>query len=150
MVDRVISPEADLRFQYDVIKGLADSVRQMATNMAELQKTQVDMLVRLARLEENKVGDELIAMKAATVALTVRVNALESVEDQRQGALNALGVLRVWAAPICGLLTVLYFAGRAMGVIPSPPVTVTKIETPLAVERREVADHQQTTHGDKP
>jgi len=145
-----ISPEADLRFQYDVIKGLADSVRQMATNMADLQKTQIDMLVRLARLEENKVGDELVHMKAATVALGLRVNALESVEDQRQGALNALGVLRVWAAPICGLLTVLYFAGRAMGVIPSPPVTVTKIEAPLTVERREHPTHLPAPQGDKP
>jgi hypothetical protein len=150
MPDRVISPEADTRFQYEIIKGLAESVRQMAASMSDLQKTQIDMLVRLARLEENKVGDELIAMRATTAALSIRVDALESDKDRRDGAIGALGALRVWGPAICGILTVLYLAGRAMNVIPSPPTTITKIETPISVERRDDPPHALTTSGAAP
>jgi hypothetical protein len=150
MPDRIISPEADTRFQYEIIKGLAESVRQMATSMGDLQKTQIDMLVRLARLEENKVGDELVTMKATTAALTIRVDALESDKDRRDGAMGALGALRVWGPAICGVLTVLYLAGRAAGVLPSPPTTITKIETPISVERRDLAPHAFATNGAAP
>lgn len=125
MPDRVISPEADTRFQYDIIKNLADSVRQMAANMADLQKTQVDMLVRLARLEENKVADELIAMKAATTALGIRVDALESDKDRRDGALGALGAIRQWAPFLAMLFSAacaLWLYGRSAGIVPAPPV----------------------------
>lgn len=146
MPDRMIaSPEADTRFQYEVIKGLAESVRQMATNMADLQKTQVDMLVRLARLEENKVADELVAIKATSAALSVRVDALESDKDRRDGAIGAFGALREWGPTVFSLFTAMYLVGRATGVIGSPPTTVTKIETPVAIERRE-ATHRQPEH----
>jgi hypothetical protein len=152
MPDRILTgvEPSDLRFQYEVIKGLAESVRQMAASMSDLQKTQIDMLVRLARLEENKVGDDLVGMKAATAALTIRVDALESDKDRRDGAMGALGALRVWGPAICGVLTVLYLAGRAMNVIPSPPTTITKIETPISVERRDDPPHALTTNGAAP
>jgi len=141
MVDRIISPEADTRFQYDIIKGLADSVRQMATNMAELQKTQVDMLVRLARLEENKVGDELIAMKAATTALTIRIDALESDKDRRDGALGALGAIRQWAPFLAMLFSAacaLWLYGRSAGFVPAPPAPVTKVEATIDHGERKI------------
>lgn len=134
MADRVISPEADLRFQYDVIKGLADSVRQMATNMADLQKTQVDMLVRLARLEENKVGEELVAMKASTAALAIRIDALESDKDRRDGAIGALGAIRQWAPFLAMLFSAacaLWLYGRSIGLVPAPPPAPAKVEATI-------------------
>jgi len=115
------SSEADTRFQYDVIKGLAESVRQMAQNMADLQKTQVDMLVRLARLEENKVGEELIAMKAETAALAIRVDVLESAEDRRKGAYNVFTWLRIWGPAIFSLIAAAWLIGRSVGIVPAPP-----------------------------
>lgn len=141
MPDRMLmSPEADTRFQYDVIKGLAESVRQMANNMADLQKTQVDMLVRLARLEENKVGDELVTMKAATVALTLRIDALERDKDRRDGAMGALGAIRQWA-PFLTLLfsaaCVLWLYGRSAGIVPAPP---TKMEAMSGLGERRADD----------
>jgi|GEM_PF-2744815 len=133
MPDRVLASldPSDLRFQYDVIKGLAESVRQMAANMSDLQKTQVDMLVRLARLEENKVGDELVAMKAATAALTVRVDALESDKDRRDGALGMLGTIKSWApflAMVFSAACALWLFGRSAGFVPAPPVELPRRE----------------------
>lgn len=122
MPDRMNAPpEAEVRFQYDVIKGLAESVRQMAQNMAELQKTQIDMLVRLARLEENKVGEELITMKAATAALAIRVDALESAEDQRKGAYSVFSWLRIWGPVIFSCVAAAWLLGRSLGIVPAPP-----------------------------
>jgi len=141
MPDRVISAEADTRFQYDVIKNLADSVRQMATNMADLQKTQIDMLVRLARLEENKVGDELVAMKASTVALSIRVDALESDKDRRDGALGLLGAIKSWApflAMLFSAASVLWLYGRSAGFVPAPPVAPTKVEATIDHGERKI------------
>lgn len=134
MPDRVISQEADTRFQYDIIKGLAESVRQMATNMADLQKTQIDMLVRLARLEENKVGDELLTMKASTVALTLRIDALERDKDRRDGALGLLGAIKSWApflAMLFSAASVLWLYGRSAGLVPAPPVSPTRVEATI-------------------
>lgn len=133
---RPVSAEEDERFKYEVIKNLSESVRQIAAGMSDIQRTQVGMLERLARLEANKVGEIVAKVEARVDEIDKRTDVLFRDKDRRDGAVNTLGVLRVWAAPICGLLTVLYFAGRAMGVIPSPPTTVTKIETPN-VERHD-------------
>lgn len=131
MPDRILASlePSDVRFQYEVIKGLAESVRQMASGMSDLQKTQVDMLVRLARLEENKVGDELVAMKAATTALAIRVDALESDRDRREGAIGMLGTIKAWAPFLTFLFsaaTVLWLYGRSAGLVPAPPTEPTR------------------------
>lgn len=119
----------DTRFQFEIIKGLSESIRQMAEQMGHLQRTQVSMLERLATLEAGKVGARMDAMG-------VKIDALFKDKDRRDGALGMLGVLRVWGPVIFSLLCALYLYGRASGVVPSPPATVTKIETPLRVEER--------------
>lgn len=134
MPDRMNAPpEAEVRFQYDVIKGLAESVRQMAQNMADLQKTQIDMLVRLARLEENKVGDELVSIKADTAAIEARVKILESAEDQRKGAYSVFSWLRVWGPVIFSCVAAAWLLGRSLGIVPAPPAA-----TPMHIEQRKV------------
>lgn len=134
----------DLRFQFKIIEGLSDSIRQQSASterlagaMAEMQRTQVSMLERLAKLEANKFGEALVKAETKVEEMDKRVDALFRDKDRRDGALGAFGALRVWGPAVCGVLTVLYLAGRASGVLPSPPMTVTKIETPIAVERRE-------------
>lgn len=145
MPDRILSTVEpnDLRFQFKVIEGLSDSIRQqsasterLATAMAEMQRTQVSMLERLAKLEANRFGEALVEAKTKVDEMDKRIDALFRDKDRRDGALGAFGALRVWGPAVCGVLTVLYLAGRASGVLPSPPMTVTKIETPVAVERR--------------
>lgn len=131
------SPDEEERFKYTVIQGLSESVRQLAAGMADMQKTQVDMLVRLARLEENKYGQALEKVEGDLKALDLRIDALFRDKDRRDGALGALGGLRVWGPAIFSLFTLLYLMGRAVGLIPSPPTTATKVEAPITVERRE-------------
>jgi len=134
------SPEDEERFKYQVIQGLSESVRQLAAGMADMQKTQVGMLERLAKLEANKFGEALAKAETKVDEMDKRVDALFRDKDRRDGALGILGGLRVWGPAIFGLFTVMYLLGRAMGIISSPPTTVTKIETPLAVEpRRDLA-----------
>lgn len=152
----IIEPN-DLRFQFKVIEGLSESIRQqsaaterLATGMADIQRTQVSMLERLAKLEANKFGEALVKAETKVDEMDKRIDALFRDKDRRDGAMGALGALRVWGPAICGLLTVLYLAGRAANVIPSPPMTVTKVETPVAVERRAAEAHHPQTQGAAP
>lgn len=130
------SPEEEERFKYEVIRGLSESVRQLAAGMADMQKTQVGMLERLAKLEANRFGEALAKAEVKVDELDKRIDALFRDKDRRDGALGMLGGLRVWGPAIFSLFTLLYLVGRSVGVIPSPPTTVTKIETPVAVEPR--------------
>lgn len=123
--------EGDLRFQFDVIKGLADSIRQMTGQMADMQKTQVDMLVRMARLEENKVGDALVKLEGSVAAQEVRIDALFRDKDRRDGAMGVIGAVKGWwpiIVTIASLVSALWLVGRSAGIVPAPP-------TPAIVQR---------------
>lgn len=117
----------DIRFQFDVINQLAMSVRQMAD-------TQTKMLERLARIEEQRAHE-------AIAGLTERVAILEVDLNKRAGMMNAIAALPKFIAflvTIASIFSAIYLAGRATGVIQSPPTTVTKIE-PTAVRKLEPA-----------
>lgn len=117
----------DVRFQFDVIKQLAESVREMST-------TQVKMLERLARMEEQRTHE-------AVAGLATRVAVLEVDLNKRTGMMNAIAALPKFIAflvTIASIFSAIYLAGRATGVIQSPPTTVTKIE-PTAVREPEPA-----------
>lgn len=145
------SPEEEEHFKYEVIRGLSESVRQLAAGMAEMQKTQVGMLERLAKLEANKFGEALVKAETKVDEMDKRIDALFRDKDRRDGALGAMGALRVWGPVIFSLFVAMYLVGRSLGVIPSPLTTVTKIETPLAVEPRRGAPAQpEATNGAAP
>lgn len=129
----ITESESDLRFQFDVIRSLSESVRQMASTMAEMQRTLMDVSVRTARLEENKVNEEVAAVKAEMKLLDVRVDALFREKDRRDGAGSFVGLVLKHAPLVLSLLTVLYLGGRSAGVIPSPPTTVTTVSAPMTV-----------------
>ncbi|KQM18374.1 hypothetical protein [Novosphingobium sp. Leaf2] len=135
--------ESDTRFQFEVIKQLAESVRVNGEVMRDMQATQVVILERLARIEEQRVHE-------AVSALAVRVDALERTHDEQRGAMGAIGALRVWGPVVFSLFVAMYIIGRATGVIGSPPTTVTKIEAPLAVERRDPVQNHSEPHGAAP
>lgn len=144
------SAEEEERFKYEVIKGLSESVRQLAAGMADMQKTQVGMLERLAKLEANKFGEALVKAETKVDEMDKRIDALFRDKDRRDGALGALGALRVWGPVVFSLFVAMYLVGRSMGVIPSPPTTVTKIETPLAIEPRREPAKSESTNGAAP
>ena len=147
---RPVSAEEDERFKYEVIKNLSESVRQIAAGMADIQRTQVGMLERLARLEANKVGEIVAKVEARVEDIDRRTDVLFRDKDRRDGAVGLMVGLRTWGPWVFSLLTVLYLVARQAGIMPSPPTTVTRIETPAGFERRHDIDRQQITHGDKP
>lgn len=103
----------DVRFQFDVIKQLAESVRMMTD-------TQTKMLERLARIEEQRTHEAVAAMAG-------RIATLEADYQRRTGMMNAIGALPkviAFIVTICTILTTVYLAGRASGIIPAPPARV--------------------------
>jgi len=120
----------DTRFQFDVIKHLSESVRQLAAGMADMQKTQVGMLERLATLEAGKMTSRLDE-------IDTKVSALEQDRYRRDGALGMLGVLRVWGPVIFSALAAFWLFGRSAGVVPPPPNAPARVEaTVIPTERR--------------
>lgn len=82
-VERVLrqASESDTRFQYDIIKGLAESIRQQTTLMHDIQTELKDVATRLARIEANKISEEV-------ARLAVKVETLEVDLHRRQGAVG--------------------------------------------------------------
>jgi hypothetical protein len=100
----------DTRFQFEVIKSLADSVRDMGT-------TQTKMLERLARIEEHRIHE-------AVGKLQGRVDELEREKDRRDGQNKAWRGFLSWWGPLSWtigiLFTVFFLMFRATGVLVMP------------------------------
>jgi len=130
---------SDTRFQFEIIKGLAESIRQLTGSIQKMQETQVNMLERLATLEAGKVTSRIDDVEA-------RIDALFQDKDRRDGALGMLGVLRVWGPVIFSALAAFWLFGRSAGVVPAPPVAPTRVEATIHPEERKI----EGTVGGKP
>lgn len=136
MPDRIASggDPNDTRFQFEIIKGLSESIRQQSTSierlavgMADMQKTQVGMLERLAKLEANRVAEVVAEVRVDVSTLESTVKSLVADQNRREGAIGLLGAVRSWWPAIVGiasLFSALWLAGRSIGVVPAPPVQV--------------------------
>ncbi len=112
--------EGDLRFQFEVIKNLSESVRQIAAGMADMQRTQVGMLERLAKIESNRVNEDVADLRARHDSLNGRVDALERDKDHRDGGSALLKAVLTWW-PVIGVgFTVLFLLFRATGILHLP------------------------------
>jgi hypothetical protein len=69
----------DLRFQFEIIKGLSESVRTQTSVMMQMQAQQTDIVARLERIEAKQTAEQL-------AALALRVDALEDTELRREGS----------------------------------------------------------------
>lgn len=110
----------DIRFGYQVIADLAASVRQMTTAMADIQKTQVGMLERLARIEANRVNEDVARLDVRFEAIWNKVDTLEQDRDRRDGASRFTRGIITWWPAIGILLTVLFLLFRATGIVHLP------------------------------
>jgi len=150
MPDRVLAgvEPSDLRFQFKIIEGLSESIRQqsasterLASAMAEMQKTQVGMLERLAKLEANRFGEALAKVEGSVGDLDRKVDALMKDKDRRDGALGLLGAIKSWApflAMLFSAASVLWLYGRSAGFVPAPPVAPTKVEATIDHGERKI------------
>jgi len=103
----------DVRFQFDVIKQLAESVRMMTD-------TQTKMLERLARIEEQRTHEAVASMAG-------RIATLEADLQRRTGMMNAVAALPkvlAFLTAIASIFTGLYLAGRAAGLINAAPARI--------------------------
>lgn len=91
-LDQAQSPN-DLRFQFDVIKGLAESVRSQTAVLMRLQEQQTDIVARLERIEAKETAEQVAALKA-------RVEALEKTEHRREGA--SAVITAILKSPVIG------------------------------------------------
>lgn len=138
----------DLRFQFKVIEGLSESIRQqsaaterLATGMADIQRTQVGMLERLARLEANKFGEALAKMEIGQAEMDRKIDVLMKDKDRRDGALGALGAIRQWAPFLAMLFSAacaLWLYGRSAGFVPAPPPAAAKVEAIIDHSERRI------------
>lgn len=96
----------DTRFQFEVIKELAASVRTMG-------EIQTKMLERLARIEEHRVHE-------AVGKLESRVDAIERTHDMERGAAGFRDAIIKWWPVLALALLVFWTAGRALGFFHLP------------------------------
>lgn len=92
---------SDVRFQFEVIRQLADSVRQQTASLARMQEQMAAMAERMARIEANRGQDDVERLRAALSEETKRVDALMRDKDRRDGAIGAAAWLQrsaPWAA----------------------------------------------------
>ncbi len=120
----------DERYKYDIIKGMAESIRTMAD-------TQTRILERLARIEEQRVHE-------AVAALEARLVVLEIAEQQRAGAKGVTDGIRSWWPAIALLLLVVWTVGRAVGIFHLPDPSVKK--EPAIVQREEPVEKPKPQH----
>lgn len=108
----------DIRFQFDVIKSLAENVRVM-------NETQTKVLERLARIEAREVNEIVSNLQA-------KVEKLEQLENRRAGESAAWAAIKTWWPMIGSFLMVVWIVGRSLGFfqIPEPPPPV----APVAVK----------------
>lgn len=130
----------DTRFQFEVVKQLAESVKVTSEILRGMGDTQTRMLERLARIEEQRTHE-------AVAAITARVNALESERDQRQGAAGVSDRFLKWWGPMTWTLgivfTVLFLILRATGILHLP-------DSGPAVITREAREVDRRTEGSGP
>lgn len=106
---------SDVRFQFEVIRQLAESVRQQTTALSRMQEQMAAMAERMARIEANRVHDDVERLRAGLAEETKRVDALMRDKDRRDGALGAWAWLQR-SAPWAALITA---AGAAIAWLKS-------------------------------
>jgi len=79
------SPEG-IRFQFEIIKSLGESVRQQTQALADLHTQQTEILIRLERIEANKINEQVAALQA-------KVEVLEADRLRRDGASGVIHAL---------------------------------------------------------
>lgn len=84
MNDRVLSQpdeDSEQRFRYEIIRNLAESIRQQTTQLSDIQNQMHNMSDRLTRIEANKVSEEVALLRS-------EVDSLKADRQRREGVLS--------------------------------------------------------------
>lgn len=104
-----IGDPTDSRFQFEILRSLAESVKSQTEALGALQKQTYDVSERLARIESNRIHDEVAQLRLDLSSESRRVDALMRDKDRRDGALGAWAWLQrtapwgLMAAAVAGL-----------------------------------------------
>lgn len=79
----------DTTIQVEVIRQLAESVRQQTDILTQLQLQFANMAERLARIEANQLHEEVDRLRDDLRGQKSRIDALMQDKDRRDGALGA-------------------------------------------------------------
>jgi len=116
--------ESDLRFQFEVIKSLAESVRQQSEVMRVFQTTQNAMLERLAKIEANRVNETVAKIEERLDAAYATIHTLTAAENVRLGSSKAWTTFLGWWGPLSWTIgiafTVFFLLFRATGMLVLP------------------------------
>lgn len=109
-IDRILAQTADddARFRYEIIKGLADSIRQQTKQLSDMQHQMHEISERLVRIEANRLSEEVSSLR-------VEVDLLKADRQRREGAMSVgTSLLKspVIAWAILALATVVGFIMR--------------------------------------
>lgn len=112
--------------QLQVLAQIRDSLTVIHRKQDGLDNKLTDVNVRVVRLEER--DERLERAEKSIERLDGKVDTLLRDKDQRDGANNVFVGIRGWTpvviaviAALCSVLSGLYLAGRAGGVIGAPP-----------------------------
>jgi hypothetical protein len=127
----VSSAEGDLRFQFEVIKQLAESVREQALVMRGVQEDmrtlhagQAKQNERLAAIEANRINENVAKLEERLDRACGAIDRLESDRDVREGGSKVWRNFLGWWGPIATVsgivFMVIYTLARAVGIVSIP------------------------------
>lgn len=130
MMPEAYSDPNDIRFGYEVIRNLAESVRQQSEVLRGVQQTQITMLERLARIESNRVNEDVARLQLIMESQDKRIDVLEQDKDLRDGGSLMRKALVTWWPVIAATAMVFWLLFRASGIIHMPSDNPTVIIPP--------------------
>lgn len=113
-------PESDIRFQFEVIKNLAESVRQQSEVLRGVQTTQITMLERLARIESNRINETVSEIKVTLEGACKAIDKLEKDRDVREGTTLAWRSTMIYWPVIAVTISAFLWIARVAGILHLP------------------------------
>ena len=87
--DRTYPDPNDTRLHYEIVRQLAQSVREQTTALLRMQEQLATISERLVKIESNRLHDDVERLRSDLYAETARVDALMRDKDRRDGAISA-------------------------------------------------------------
>lgn len=118
----------DIRFQFEIIKQLAESMREQTAVTRGMQEdirtifgAQSKTNERLAAIEANRVNETVAKLEGRFDSAIDRIDKLEAVNDRNEGITGARRAVIYWWPAIASAVAVVVILLNAVGIIHMPP-----------------------------